>query len=73
MHRRSETELDSRALSSFTLLTWRSRAIARETLLEKLRFCYFSAGFASVDGASKRRYGGAAQWAAQRAASKPHI
>jgi hypothetical protein len=35
-------------LSSFTPQTWRSRAIARETLLEKLRFRYFSAGFASV-------------------------
>jgi hypothetical protein len=34
--------------SSFTPQTWRSRAIARETLLEKLRFRYFSAGFVSV-------------------------
>jgi hypothetical protein len=36
----------------FTPQTWRSRAIARETLLEKLRFRYFSAGFRARKGFS---------------------
>jgi hypothetical protein len=34
----------------FTPQTWRSRAIARETLLKKLRFRYFPAGFGGFSG-----------------------